>query len=97
MSDAALRSPDAVPRRALGIRIRRVNGDFLIGEEDRALLLTDVARLIFASLDGRRSISDVAHLVANEYAVDEDEALQDVREFLDDLTDKGIVAWKDAP
>ncbi|GAB2719129.1 PqqD family protein [Streptomyces bullii] len=97
MSDAELRNPNAVPVRALGIRIRRVNGDFLIGQEDRALLLTDVAGLIFASLDGRRSVSDVAHLVALEYAVDAEEALHDVREFLDDLTDKGIVAWRDAP
>jgi hypothetical protein len=94
MSDTFLRNPDAVPRRALGIRIRRVNGDFLIGAEDKALLLTDVARLVFASLDGRRSIADVASVVAGEYGVDEEEALNDVREFLDDLTDKDVVVWQ---
>ncbi|MFG2531016.1 PqqD family protein [Streptomyces sp. NPDC048516] len=93
MSDTTLRSPEDVPRRALGIRIRLVKGDFMLGVEDEALHLTGPARLIYAALDGRRGVADVARLVADEYGIDEQEALADVRDFLDDLTDRGIIEW----
>ncbi|WP_326615204.1 PqqD family protein (plasmid) [Streptomyces scopuliridis] len=91
--DELVERSDSVPRRVLGIRIRRMKDDFLIGDEDRALLIEDVAAFIFASLDGRRSTLKVAQLVAQEYGVDEEQALADVVEFLGDLTDQGIVEW----
>jgi hypothetical protein len=75
------------------VRIRRVKGDFLIGDEDSALLLSGPAQLIYSSLDGRRSIADIARTIAEEYGVDEEEALADAREFLDDLAGKGVVEW----
>lgn len=87
---------DAAPRRALGTRIRRVPDGYLIGAEDQALQLDGPAALIFASLDGHRRPGDVARLVADEYDIDEDEALQDVHDFLDDLTARGIVEWQEA-
>lgn len=86
-------SAQTVPRRSLGVRIRRVKGDFLIGDEDSALLLSGPAQLIYSSLDGRRSIADIARMIAEEYGVDEEEALADAREFLDDLAGKGLVEW----
>ncbi|MFI1227187.1 MULTISPECIES: PqqD family protein [unclassified Streptomyces] len=67
--------------------------DFLIGDEDRALLIEDIAAFIFASLDGRRTTLDVARQVAQEYGIDEKQALSDVVEFLGDLADQGIVEW----
>ncbi|MFE0174473.1 PqqD family protein [Streptomyces sp. NPDC059002] len=91
--DDAVAGADAVPRRVLGTRIRRVKGDFLIGDEDKALLLEDIAAFIFVSLDGRRSTAAVARLVADEYGVDEEQALEDVLEFLGDLVEKKIVEW----
>lgn len=96
MNDAPIPGQDAVPRRALGIRIRKVNGDFVIGHRNQALLLSDVAGFIFTALDGRRTVTDVARLVAREYAVAEGQALTDVREFLDDLADKEIVEWAES-
>ncbi|WP_247673898.1 PqqD family protein [Micromonospora sp. C51] len=86
-------SPEAVPRRTLGIRIRLVKGDLLIGEEDKAHLLSGPAQLIFASLNGECTVSDVSRLIAEEYGIDEQEALEDVREFLGDLTGRGWVEW----
>ncbi|MGW5400108.1 PqqD family protein [Streptomyces sp. NPDC003952] len=92
MNDVVERS-ESVPRRVLGIRIRRMKDDFLIGDEDRALLIEDIAAFIFASLDGHRSTTAVAQLVAQEYGVDEETALADVVEFLGDLADQGIIEW----
>ncbi|MEV1081983.1 PqqD family protein [Streptomyces sp. NPDC050211] len=85
--------PEAVPRRSLGVRVRRVKGDFLIGVEDKALLLSGPAQLIYSSLDGARTVSEVSQLIAEEYGVGEEEALGDVREFLDDLAGRGLVEW----
>ncbi|GGW75530.1 PqqD family protein [Streptomyces caelestis] len=93
MSDDTPRGPEGVPRRTLGTRIRLVEGDFHIGAEDKALHLTGPAKIIFASLDGRRSVADVARLVTAEYDIDQEEAVADVLEFLNDLTDRGIVEW----
>ncbi|MFF2775542.1 PqqD family protein [Streptomyces sp. NPDC058052] len=87
------RHPDDVPRRVLGTRIRLVRGDFVIGMESEALHLTGPANTIFASLDGRRSVAGVIRAVADEYDADPEEVEADVREFLDDMTDRGIVTW----
>ncbi|MEV2263098.1 MULTISPECIES: PqqD family protein [Streptomyces] len=91
--DELVEQGGSVPRRVLGIRIRRLKDDFLIGDEDRALLIGDSAAFIFASLDGRRSALQVARLLAQEYGVDEEHALVDVVEFLGDLRERGIVEW----
>lgn len=93
MTTPAPCTAQTAPRRSLGVRIRRVKGDFLIGDEDSALLLSGPAQLIYSSLDGRRSIADIARTIAEEYGVDEEEALADAREFLDDLAGKGVVEW----
>ncbi|RKT05890.1 coenzyme PQQ synthesis protein D (PqqD) [Streptomyces sp. 3211.6] len=93
MSEQTTRDLDAVPRRVLGTRIRLVRGDYWIGGEGDALQLTGPANIIFAALDGRRSVASVIRLVVTEYDVDPEEAAADVWEFLDDLTDRGIVAW----
>ncbi|MCP9213328.1 PqqD family protein [Streptomyces cucumeris] len=91
--DEVVERSESVPRRVLGIRIRRMKDDFLVGDEARALLVEDSAAFIFASLDGRRSTLQVARLVAQEYGVDEEQALADVVEFLVGLADQGIVEW----
>ncbi|WP_406731358.1 PqqD family protein [Streptomyces sp. NBC_01794] len=93
MTAPAPRSGQTAPQRTLGVRIRRVKGDVLIGEEDKALLLSGPAELIYSSLDGRRTTADIARIIAAEFGVDEKEALADVGEFLDDLAGNGLIEW----
>ncbi|MFD6530256.1 PqqD family protein [Streptomyces sp. NPDC060184] len=93
MSEQTVRDLDAVPHRVLGTRIRLVRGDYWIGGEGDALQLTGPANTIFAALDGLRSVAGVIRLVVTEYDADPEEVAPDVWEFLDDLTDRGIVAW----
>lgn len=93
MSGLPVVGPTDTPRRVLGIRIRRIDGQLTVGVEDRALLLTDSAELIFMSLDGRRTVADVAGLLSAEYGVEAEEALADVAEFLGELRDQDIVSW----
>lgn len=93
MSGVTAVGPTDVPRRRLGIRIRRIEGALVVGVEDRALQLSDSAELIFTSLDGRRTVADVAGLLAAEYGIEAEEALPDVVEFLTELHTKDIVSW----
>lgn len=86
-------SPTDVPYRTLGIRIRRVKGNLVLGVQDEALLLEDTAMLIYTSVDGRRTVADVASLLTAEYGIGSEEALSDVREFLADMSARGIIAW----
>ena len=82
-----------VPRRALGIRIRRVHGDLVLGVDDDAVELTDVAKLIYESADGQNRVDDIAGIVAAAYDADLAEVTADVSEFLDDLANRGVVEW----
>jgi coenzyme PQQ synthesis protein D (PqqD) len=93
MKEAASRGPERVPQRVLGVRIRRVKGDFVLGIAGEALLLTGPARFIYALVDGRRDVAGMADALAAEYDIDRHEAMSDVGEFLEDLTDKGAIEW----
>ena len=94
MTGESRRDPEAIPRRALGTRIRRVKGDLLLGVEEKALSLNGPAVLIFELLDGQRSTAEVARRLADAYGIAEHEALVDVQDFLDDLSGRGIVEWR---
>lgn len=68
---------------------------------DRALLkdnetewfynLNDVASYIWDRLDGSHSIEEIALALTAEYEVEEDQARQDVLEFVSNLLDLGLV------
>lgn len=93
MNDAPAIAPFDVPRRVLGIRVRRSGEDLLLGFEDNALLLDGSAVLIYTAVDGTRSVGDVARVLVDEYGIDEEEALADVTEFLAGLTVKKVIEW----
>jgi hypothetical protein len=82
-----------VPRRALGVRVRRVSGDLLLGVDEDSLELTDVAKLIYESADGRNRVADITGIVAAAYDAEPAEVSADVSEFLDVLVDRGVVEW----
>ncbi|GAA3784315.1 PqqD family protein [Streptomyces phyllanthi] len=88
---AASVGPSDVPRRSLGFRVRRVESGLVIGFKDQALELSDSAELIYRCMDGRRTVADVAAVVAAEYGIEEAQALADVAEFIDELAAHGIV------
>lgn len=83
--------PGDVPRRVLGLRIRRVNGDLMLGIRQEALLLTDSAEVIFTAVDGRRTVDEVAGVLAADYGIEHDQALLDVCEFLTELRSQDLI------
>jgi hypothetical protein len=93
MTENLLLGPADVPYRALGIRVRRVGGNLVLGVQGEALLLEDSAMLIYTSADGRRTVTDIAELLTAEYGIGLQEALSDVSEFLAEMGERGIIAW----
>ncbi|WP_266389032.1 PqqD family protein [Streptomyces canus] len=91
--DAPTIAPRDVPRRVLGIRVRRSGEDLLLGFADQALLLDGSAALVYANVDGTRSVGDVSRVLVDQYGIDEEEALADVTAFLADLSAKNVIEW----
>jgi hypothetical protein len=56
-------------------------------------VLNDVGSFVWRALDGRREVSDLAHLVCDEYQVSLREAVDDIQLFLDPLVEDGMVQW----
>lgn len=86
---------DRVPRRKLDSRVRNYRDSLLVAGPQQAFKLSDTAAFVWRSLDGERTVADVARLVAAEYDVDYATALSDVDELLETLTTAGIVAFRD--
>lgn len=56
-------------------------------------VLNGVGAFVWQSLDGHRTLGDIAGLVCAEYEVTLPQAEEDVRLFLQPLADDGMVQW----
>lgn len=83
-------SPDVVSRRIAGeqILVPVRNG---AAQMDYLFTANEVGSAIFALLDGQRSATAIACLVAQDFEVDESRARADVLEFLESLLDARLV------
>lgn len=85
---------DAAPRRAAGASYEVVDGQaVIIDPEGRELVtLNGVGTMIWEHLDGRRGVSDlVDDLLPNFEGVSREEFERDVRSYLDELREAGIL------
>ena len=82
---------DSVPRRRLDSRTRNFGGQLLVGGRRSALQLDATAGFVLRRIDGRRTVHEIAELVAAEYGVDMETATGDVVTLVDQLLDGEIV------
>ncbi|MFF0745858.1 PqqD family protein [Streptomyces sp. NPDC004111] len=82
-----------VPRRTLGVPVRRVSGELVLGVQDEALELSGTARVIYESVDGRRTVAEVVDTVAAVFGAAAHEVFDDVAGFLDELAAQAVVEW----
>jgi hypothetical protein len=84
----------SVPDRGLQARVRRIAGQLTVAGPDGAqpVQLSETAELVWRSVDGRRTVRDVAVLLAAEYDVGIDEVLPDVVEMVAQLAGVGVLA-----
>lgn len=85
---------DTAPERGLQVRVRKVAGQLTVAGPDGggSVELSDTAALVWRAIDGRRTVRDIGALLAAEYDVDAEEAVQDVLDLVTGLADLGILS-----
>ena len=72
---------------------RVIEGEAVILSLDTKVLrgLNPVGSRVWELIDGQRSVEEIAGLIVNEFDVEGTQAAQDVRGFVQELLDKGLV------
>lgn len=85
--------PQTVPWLPRGVRLAddRVRGMRVLLGPERAMQLDAVGDAILSSLDGQRSVAQIAGDLASRFNARPDEVLADVSEFLSGLIDRRLV------
>jgi hypothetical protein len=88
-------SETRVPMRNPELVWRPVGDELVIvrPSDGQIRVLNGVGALIWRSMDGHRAISQIAGLVCDEYEVSLEQAEDDIRLFLEPLTEDGMVQW----
>ena len=92
-ADTAGPAPATVPSRVLNARVRNFRGKTFVAMGEQVFELTETAALAWTSIDGSRTVADIARIVCTEYDVDEETALADVSELLGTLVRAGLIEY----
>ena len=82
-----------VAKKASGLASRIIDGEAVIVLPAKGLVrvLNQAGAFIWESIDGKRKIQEIARLLIGEFQVSEKKALADIKRFIEDLVDKGMV------
>jgi Coenzyme PQQ synthesis protein D (PqqD) len=72
---------DAVPRWPMNTRIRNRRGTTIVGGYEHTVELSESAAFVWRQMDGVRSLREIGRLLAREYDIDEETAIEDVAEL----------------
>lgn len=91
--------PQDIPYLPRGVRLAddRVRGIRVLQAPERAMQLDQIGDAILSELDGRRSLSVIAHDLAERYQAPQDQIAADMRDFLTGLIERRMVFVKAAP
>ncbi len=75
------------------IRFRRVFDEGVLIHQDRAevMVINEVGLTFLELCDGQRSVAQIIHRMKPQYAVSENELVRDIRSFVAELADEGIL------
>lgn len=62
-------------------------------QEGQVRVLNKVGTTIWGLIDGRRTVTDLAAALVEQYDVPLEEARRDLRTFLAELTERGLLQW----
>jgi len=84
--------PAARPRRADRAHWRELDDHVVILDVDSSVYstLNPVGSLIWNEADGKRSVSDLAEVVVDAFAVEPDVAIDDTRQFVASMVAEGL-------
>ncbi len=69
----------------------------VLPDKGKVKVLNEVGGRIWSLIDGRRSVREIAALIANEYNVSVSEAEKDTLEFIDSLVTKNVLLVETPP
>ncbi|MDM7926872.1 MAG: PqqD family protein [bacterium] len=86
------------------VATREIEGEVIVvplfsgpgGDDEEFYKLNDTARSIWLKLDGRRTLSEVASLVAEEFDVPVPELRNDLIEFIAEMTGRRLLTVREA-
>ena len=92
MTEKYVSKSDAIAARLLG-------GEMMImsAADSTFFTLDAVATLIWQAADGHTPLSQIAAKISKEYDVDQDQAERDAEEFVNELSQHGILIISDGP
>jgi len=83
------RCPDKFPKAASRI----IDGEAVIVIPGKGIvnILNKVGTRTWELLDGKKGLRDIADIISDEFEVTPQEAIRDIKEFVNDLLEKGMV------
>jgi len=83
--------PDSIPRRPLHARTRKFKDKVFIAVDNESAELSETGAVIWQSVDGSRTIHDIAAIIQADYDVAAEIALADVLDFLSEMASSGFI------
>jgi pyrroloquinoline quinone biosynthesis protein D len=93
MSERPQVSDDAVPALARGVRLRfdKARDAWVLLAPEKVLMPDQIAMEILKRCDGKATVAAIVEDLTVTFAADRDQVAADVRAFLQDLADKGML------
>ena len=93
MSERPQVQDDAVPALARGVKLRfdKARDAWVLLAPEKVLMPDQVAMEILKRCDGKTTVAAIVEDLAVTFAADRDQVAADVRAFLQDLADKGML------
>lgn len=78
--------------------VRQVGDElvFLAESGDQYISLNPVGSFIWQQIDGNHSLQDVLDILCHEYEVEREQALDDLREFVERLQTEGLLSLQES-
>ncbi|MEV6578234.1 PqqD family protein [Streptomyces sp. NPDC051582] len=83
--------PGSVASLPLNVKIRNHRGTTVVGGYEHFFELTGSAAHIWRQIDGKRTVTDIAGLIAEEYDIDRESVVQDIVELFTELAQHDVV------
>jgi pyrroloquinoline quinone biosynthesis protein D len=94
MSERPQVQDDAVPALARGVKLRfdKARDAWVLLAPEKVLMPDQIAVEILKRCDHKASVAEIGDDLAAAFSADRDQVAADVRSFLQDLADKGLLA-----
>lgn len=65
-------------------------------EEGKVRVLNEAGAFIWHQIDGNHSVAEIAQALGLRYELSDEQALNDVSDFLAELDERGLIGWQES-